>query len=654
MKKAFDPSSSEWLIKEKGYDPAQQGLYETLLTLGNGYMCQRAALEENPLESYRGAYIAGLFDKSESLVPEIVKVPGWTDISVWHNGARFGVDNCAVLSHERALDMRKGILYRSSRLKNKAGKIIRLETKRVLFAHQVRGGFMEITVIPENFSGELKVISGLNGEVTNMGHFPNERIKHLNLKKIERTADHIYLEMETRDKNIRLALASKMVFEDAPKGTAYISKIYGEKCSQEYTFKAMKKNKYSFNKWTSIYTSREGYERQLESAATDTLSDMIRDGIDYHLNKHLEWREKQWQQADVMIKGDKLAQKGLRFNIYHLLIARPHHDPTVSIGAKFLTGEGYKGHAFWDTEIFILPFYIYNFPEDARNLLMYRYYTLNGAQQNARHMGYKGAKYAWESADTGIETTPTSVTLEDGSKIRIFTGDEEHHIVSDVIHGLFDYYYASGDNDFMLKYGAEMLFLTAKFWMSRVEKRRDRYEIRKVIGPDEFHEHVDNNAFTNYLVILHFEKAVEIYESMKKEYPDMLKQLLERIKVSQDDFELMKKMSKTIYFPYDQKSELIEQFEGYFSLRDIKPGKLNREGFPEFPPGVSGDNVDRTQLIKQADVVLMLHLFVDRFSPELKKKNFHYYEARTLHKSSLSPCIYAMMGLEVGDHKKAY
>jgi len=654
MPNYFDLSSSDWLIEEKKFHPHKQQVYESIFTLGNGYLGVRGSLGENPHGSYRGTYIAGIFNKSESFVREIVKAPGWTDFSVWVGDHKCSLMDCRVLSHKRVLDMKKGILHRTTRFRNPKGRIICLETRRVVFAHQVRGAVISASVTAENFSGEIRVISGLNGDVTNKGYFPKERIKHLNLVTMQHDKEHVYLEVETRDDRTKIALAADTIFENPPAEMIKVNRMYGEKFAHEITFTAAKGKTYNFTKWVTTITSREGYERQLESTVTDLLHDMIREGLDYNLKKHIELRERMWDNCGIEIVGDKKAQRGIRFNLYHLMIVKPHHDPTVNIGAKFLTSEGYKGHAFWDTEIFILPFYIYNFPEDAHNLLMYRYYTLKGALENARAMGYSGAKYAWESADNGEETTPSYGIRIDGSRDRIFTGEEEHHIVADVAYGVYKYVEVTGDLKFLYNYGAEIIFLTARFWLSRIEKRRDRYEIRKVIGPDEFHEHVDNNAFTNYLAMWNLKYAVDLYSKMQKDVSETFKTLTKKIGLKVDEVAKMKVVSDTIFFPYDQKAELIEQFEGYFSLDDPKLKKLGKNGLPLYPPGVDPTNLHRTQLIKQADIVLLLYLFPDRFSPELKQKNYRYYEARTMHKSSLSPCIYAIMGLEVGDHKRAY
>jgi kojibiose phosphorylase len=650
----FKLSPEDWLIKEKGFHPHKQGMHESLFTLGNGYLGVRGSLEENPKGSYRGMYIAGIFDKSEGLVTELVKAPSWLDFSVWINNKKFSFDTCRVLSHNRVLDMRKGVLHRTTRFKDSRGRILKVATRRIVFAHQVRGAVMDAEITPENFSGELKVISGLNGDVTNLGYYQNERTKHLSLTGMKRSKGHIYIEMKTREKKIKIAMAATTVFSNPPTGHVKVNRIYGEKFTEEETFHAVAGKRYDFTKWVSILTSREGYEKQLESSTTDLLHDMIREGLDFQLQQHLKAMEEAWERADILVKGDPKAQKGIRFNIYHLLSVKPHHDSTVSIGAKFLTGEGYKGHVFWDTEIFILPFYLFNFPEEAKNLLMYRYYTLGGSIENAKRMNYRGAKIAWESADRGLETTPDWGYRFDGTTDKIFTGDEEHHIVSDVAYAIRQYVEATGDDDFLHNIGAEIIFQTARFWLSRIEKRRGRYEIRKVIGPDEFHEHVDNNAFTNYMVIWHLSYAVEIYKKMKKEVPALLKRVANKIKLRNDEIEQMALAAKVIFFPYDEKTHLVEQFEGYFSLEDHKIDKLDKHGLPELPRGVKRINLRKTQLVKQADVVLLLYLFLDRFTDEFKKVNYTYYEARTMHESSLSPCTHALMGLEIGDHKRAY
>jgi len=653
---AIELSDEDWLVNEDGYNQGQQGMFESIFTLGNGYLGVRGCLEENPEGSYRGTYIAGIFDKSESFVNELVKAPCGVDFSVWAGDHKFSVDRDDVLSHKRVLDMRKGVLHRTTRLKDSEGRVLRLEFRRVVFSHQVHGSVTLISVTPENFSEEIRIISGLNGDVVNRGYHPHERIKHFNLVSMERPGEKtpMYLEMETRQSRIRVALASSTVFDNPPAEVMRVNRIYGEKISEEYVFHAEKGETYHFTKWVTIYSSREGYEKQLQATTTDTLHDLLHEGVDYHLQKHLEFRERQWEAADIRIEGDGIAQKGIRFNIYHMLIAKPHHDPQACIGARFLTGEGYKGHCFWDSEIFLLPFYIYTFPKDARNLILYRYFTLEGSFENAKALGYRGAKIAWESADTGIEETPSYFVRTDGTLNKIFNAEEEHHIVSDVVYGVFNYVNATDDKEFLFNHGAEVIFQTARFWLSRVEWRRNRYEIRKVIGPDELHEHVDNNAYTNYIVSWHLKKAARLYRDMQVKAPDALNSLKKKMGLSESEVEEMQNTSDKMFLPVDEDTELIEQFEGYFSRKDCMIAELNADGLPICPGDVDRISIDRTQLIKQADVVLLLYLLPRLFTPAVTKENYLYYEKRTLHESSLSLCINGIMGLEVGENQRAY
>ncbi|KKC30124.1 trehalose and maltose hydrolase (phosphorylase) [Caldanaerobacter subterraneus subsp. pacificus DSM 12653] len=331
-------------------------------------------------------------------------------------------------------------------------------------------------------------------------------------------------------------------------------------------------------------------------------------------------------------------------------------DPWVSIGAKGLHGEGYKGHVFWDTEIFMLPFFIYVYPEAARTLLMYRYNMLDAARRNAALNGYKGAQYPWESADTGMEETPKWGFDYKGNPVRIWTGDLEHHITADVAFAVWEYFRATNDIDFMLNFGAEIILETARFWASRCEyvEELDRYEINNVIGPDEFHEHVNNNAYTNYFAKWNIKKGLEIIGELKENYPDYYYAITQKISLTPEEVEKWKEVEKKIYIPYDKDKKLIEQFEGYFEKKDYVIEKFDENNMPVWPEGVDVTKLGDTQLIKQADVVMLMLLMPEEFDEETKGINYEYYEKRTMHKSSLSPSMYAIMGLKVGDHRNAY
>ncbi|OQY09159.1 MAG: hypothetical protein B6I29_03995 [Marinitoga sp. 4572_148] len=379
-------------------------------------------------------------------------------------------------------------------------------------------------------------------------------------------------------------------------------------------------------------------------------------GFDKLFEEHKEEYDKLWKIADIKIEGDKKADKALRYNIFSLLSLANPEDNFVSIGAKGLHGEGYKGHVFWDTEIYMLPFYIYEYPEAAKAFLMYRYNTLKKARENAMKNGYKGAQYPWESADTGEEETPKWGEDYYGNKVRIWTGDIEYHITADIAFAIREYLRATDDWNFFLNYGAEMFFETARFWVSRAEynKAKDRYEINEVIGPDEFHEHVNNNFYTNYLAKWNILQALKYVRFLKENYNEQYRKIVEKINLNQDELKKWEIVANKLFIPWNKESHLIEQFEGYFKLKDRTISEYDEKNMPKWPKNVDLSKLNDYQLIKQADVLMLMHLLPEDFDFKTKKINFEYYEKRTMHKSSLSPSMYAIMGLAIGDHSKAY
>ena len=648
-------SEDAWLLRRKGFrrTPNSIQIAESLFTIGNGYLNIRGSLEELPDGHAGGMYLGGVYDRSEADVEELVKCPMWTDVSVWSEGEKFSLSTCTPLFHEQVLDMKKGILHRSTTMRNSVGRILTIESLRLVYMHQVHLGYLLFRITPRNFSAPLRVFSGLNGEVHNRGFFPEERIKHLLIERIERGRNFMYLEMKTRQQGIRIAEAAswKLILPESAR--AYPEpRIYGEKFTSEMTLEVEKGQSYTFEKLAVVHTSREIPEESMFSRSICELKKYVRTRAEVHLAAHLQaWGEK-WKQADIRIAGDPHAQGALRYNIYQLLINGPPFSG--SIGAKFLSSEGYLGHVFWDTEIFILPFFIYNFPETARNMLHYRYATLPGAMKNAERGGYRGAKYAWESASTGEDVTPRFASKLERTIRLIYTGMEEDHIVSDVIYGVEKYFRVTGDEEFLFECGLEMVFQTARFWASRVVLSEGNYEIRRVIGPDEFHEHVDNNAYTNYMVKWHLRLACMLFTYMTKRHRDRLEPICRKIELSEEEVAGWLSVSRCLKFSIDPATMLVEQFDGYFRLRDYVIEGFDRKGHPKLPKGVTYRNIGSTTLIKQADVLLLMHLFPHAFSQEAKQANFDYYEKRTAHKSSLSHCTHAMMGLSVGKRSRAY
>jgi len=315
----------------------------------------------------------------------------------------------------------------------------------------------------------------------------------------------------------------------------------------------------------------------------------------------------------------------------------------VSIGARALTGPVYNGHVFWDTEIFMLPFFTLTYPEAARAMLMYRYHTLPAARAKAARLGYRGALYAWESADTGEEVTPTSVVTPTGELIRIRNGEEEQHISADVAYGVWQYWQATADERFLRDAGGEILLETARFWASRARREQDgRYHIRQVIGPDEYHESVDDNAYTNGMAQWNLEIGVETASLFAERWPDAGRELTQRLRLGAGETDEWRDIAGNMYFGVDQRTGVFEQFQGYFGLEDIDLAAYEPRTVP-MDVLLGRERIRHSKVIKQPDVLMLLYLLWDRFPSNVRQANFWYYEPRTGHGSSLSTGIHAAL-----------
>src|SRR6185437_8009678 len=356
-----------------------------------------------------------------------------------------------------------------------------------------------------------------------------------------------------------------------------------------------------------------------------------------------------WEVGDVVIQGDDSLQRSVRFAVYHLTSAANPDDEYVSIGARALTGDVYFGHVFWDTEIYLLPFYTAVWPEAARALLMYRFHTLPAARAKAARMGWKGALYAWESADTGEETTPETVIGEHGEQIEILTGKYEQHISADVAYAVWRYWRATGDDAFLLSAGAEILMETARFWASRATLEADgERHIRHVIGPDEYHEDVDDNAFTNMMARANIARALEALATIETRWPERAAGLRERLQIDDAELADWRDAEARMVTGFDPATELYEQFAGYDALEPIDLAQYADRSVP-IDVILGRERTQKSQVIKQADVVALAALLPRAFPGVAMEANFRHYEPRTAHGSSLSPAMHALVAARIGD-----
>jgi trehalose/maltose hydrolase-like predicted phosphorylase len=637
-----------WILSEDSFDPKKQHHKETIFTIGNGYLCTRGAFEEGYPDDHRATFIHGVFDAAPIVFTELANAPDWLPIAVYLNGERFSLDTGTVESFQRTLDLRTGLLTRVVSWRSPSGMVATLTFERFASLADEHMLYVRCRVTPE-FAGTVEFRAGLNGNMHNEG------LVHFQWQGQGKRDDVIYLHNRTRKSGIEITTAmritdvigSEIVREDwdvenAPTQMVRVEAVPGQTVG--------------IDKHVAVFTSRD-----VESSEGINLAvSRVRESADWesalNANKHV-WAE-EWERTDVMIEGDEEAQIAIRFNLFQMLIAAPRHDDRVNIGAKTLSGFGYRGHAFWDTEIFMLPLFIYTAPHIAKNLLNYRYRNLPGARRKAQANGYEGAQFPWESADTGDEVTPTWVPhFADRTKlVRIWTGDIEIHISADIAHAAYQYWQATGDDEWFIERGVELFIDTAKFWASRAEwnAEKNRYEYNDVIGPDEYHEHVDNNAYTNRMAQWNLQTALDMLEWLKERAPKRANALIDQLDLNETRLEKWRDVIEKIYF-HIAPSGLIEQFEGYYQRKDINLATLEpRTKSAQEIFGIEGCN--ETQILKQPDVLMLQYVLRSDYLGEIVQVNYDYYMPRTDHTygSSLGPSIMTIMACEVGKPDDAY
>ncbi len=656
-------SDEAYLIEQETYDISKNLQYESVFAMANGYMGVRGAFEEGSHIELPCTFINGVFDKSETFMRELANLPNWLPTKLYVNKELLGVDRSEILSFSRVLDMKKSVLYRHMVVKDRWGNETRIETMRFLSRSNVHFGAIKMFVTALNYDGILECESIIDASVLNFADAPRFKVKHTELVENADASDGIYVEVKTRDFGQHVGIGTRVLLCDASGNNIRKNRMYSRFGEQavEFCDCDLKQNEtIEIHKIMSIYAERDfdgKYSKPIKHAVLTGMEHLDHTTIDTELEQHTSVYAKMWDMADIDIGNDFELNRVIRFNIYQLMSTGSEHDSHVNVGAKLLHGEEYGGHAFWDTELFMLPFFTHVFPETARNLVSYRYFLLDAARRNAADNGYKGAKYPWESADTGDEECPDWTIMPDGSCYRCYVAQYEHHITAAVAVGLYKYFKATGDIGFMLDKGAEIILETARFWSTRFEynEAKQHYEITQVTGPDEWHEPVNNNCYTNYLAMYSIELGFEIIDLLKATYPERYAELVAKLTITDEELSFWRHVHDHVYLPMAKDGKLFEQFEGYFTdYLDVVIEKYNENDMPVRPAILKEMSVRKTTLIKQADVVMLMYLLGDRFDSETQRVNYDYYEKRTLHGSSLSPSIYSIMGLRVGRTDMAY
>lgn len=637
-----------WLIVEDGFSLVREHEIESLFTVSNGYVGTRGSLAEGSAMSAPATLIAGVYDVDpQGGVPQLALAPDWMQLSVSVGGQTMTLEQSKTLSHRRVLDMRQGMLWREWRFEDAAGRITHLRGFRLASMADRHLLLQSLQFTPENYSTRLHLEPA-------MARPPGTTHQLLELPRStaaigSRTSAHTRELCTAAGVRVAFASTERLRIRQDGRWRDLPMQRAGDQDVPWHLDVSMGCT-YRFDRLVSVFTSRE--EERTRDAAMVHLQGKADGDVDALVESHTQAWSGRWQQADVEIVGDESAQRAVRFACYHLISAANADDERASIGARALSGPAYKGHVFWDTEIFMLPFYTITDPPSARALLMYRYHTLGAARDKARRLGFRGALYAWESTDTGEETTPPFVLAPDGELLHILCGEQEQHISADVAYAVWQYWQWTGDDAFFIHAGAEIILETARFWASRGRRGDDgRYHIDHVIGPDEYHEGVDDNAFTNGMAQWNMAIAAQTAALMAARWPQEWRALSHRLALDEEEWSAWPTIASQMYMNMDD-SGLIEQFGGYFALEDVDLSNYGRRtGTTDMLLG--RDRVRRSRVLKQADVLMLLYLLWDRYTLAQHERNFRYYEPRTAHGSSLSPAIHAAFAARLGDAELA-
>ncbi|MER3449638.1 MAG: glycoside hydrolase family 65 protein [Chloroflexota bacterium] len=631
----------DWCLIQAGYEPTRERAFEALFAVANGYAGVRASLPEGTPHSAPGTYLAGVFDDGPvpGAPPELAVGPNWTNLRVCVEGQALSPDTAENIEHRRGLDLRQALFWREWTCRDGAGRTTRTSLVRLASLGDRHALLQSVVLVPEDYSGKVVLESRFAP--------PRRADGQPHPARLEVWPEGILVEWQVRG-GIKVAFG--IGHQTSPDVQPEVKGGDGEVLVR-WAFSAEAGKPIRLDRFAVIFCSHDTPDPAAQAMAR--LRELAAQGAQSLVRGHLCGWDRVWQTVDVTVQGDEFAQRALRFAAYHLSGAANPETDLASVGARALTGPGYKGHVFWDTEIYMLPFFVFTQPAVARALLMYRYRTLPAARLNARRQGYRGALYAWESADTGEEATPAFALAADGRVIPILTGQLEHHISADIAYAVWHYWQATGDDEFFRQAGAEILVETARFWASRCRLGRDGlYHIHRVIGPDEYHEGVDDNAYTNMMAQWNLERAAEAVYILQQRWPEDWRRLYEGLGLDLGEPQEWAQVAARMYTGFDPKTGLFEQFRGYFGLEDIDLSAYRDRKVP-IDVLLGADRVRRSKIIKQPDVVLLIYLLWDRFPPQVRRANFDYYEPRTAHGSSLSLAIHAAVAARLGYADKA-
>lgn len=643
-----------WIISDNSLDKKDLLKNESIFNVANGYIGVRGNFEEKYPENFptvRGTYINAFYEKVSipygekayafpETMQKIVNITDAQDVNILISGEKFSLFEGTVKSFDRYLDMEKGFYRREIWWISPKGKELKIKITRLASLKYLELFAIHYEIERVNFHGEVIIESGINGDVRNFTDDNDPRVAagHANILSINSvTAENEIIQVVSETQNSREVAA---VTTRHKCGVNYeVSYEKHEKSVKAIFVIEPGKELINFTKY-NVYTDSRRYENP-KSRGIEMAEKISQIDFDKLLEEQQHYLEKFWSIADINIEGEDKLQEGLRYNLYQLLQS-VGKDSISNIAAKGLSGEGYEGHYFWDTEIYILPFFTLCYPKIAKQLLKYRYTILDNARQRARELGHKkGAAYPWRT-----------IMGEECSSY-FPAGTAQYHINGDIAYSYIQYYLATGDMDFIKEFGAEVIFETARIWLQIGHFDKGKFKIDAVTGPDEYTAIINNNYYTNVVAKYNLKWASKLYYLLKEADIELLNKLCEKISLTEEEIEQFVKAYENMYLPYNEELKINAQDDSFLSKAVWDFQNTPKEKYPlllNYHPLT----IYRYQVLKQADTVLAHFLAEDESDYETIKNSYDYYEKITTHDSSLSCAVYSIMASKLGYLEKAY
>lgn len=649
----------EWKIIEDRWRPEYHQVSESIFSLGNGQMGQRANHEETYTgEHLQGTYIAGVYYPDKTKVgwwkngyPEyfakVLNAVNWIGLRIIVDGHEVDLNHTdRVTSFYRELDMKAGVLTRRYTYMLPVGSVTVAATRFVSMSDKELG-CMQYSMQFDGYAGEVEVETFLDFDISNQDANYDEKFWVARGEQVTDTYGYVKAETLKTGYQVAAAMTNRWSLQGVQLDILPVKTSTREKyTSQHYRIKVQDGDEISLQKYAVIASTRNNFADDLEEFVVDHVGHRAEEGWGQHLANHTAQWEQIWAMCDVQIGGDIAAQQGIRFNIFQLYQTYTGDDARLNIGPKGFTGEKYGGSTYWDTEAYCLPFYLGTAdPSVARNLLVYRYNHLDRAIENAEKLGF----------DRGAALYPMVTMNGEECHNEWEITFEEIHRNGAIAYAIKDYIDYTGDKDYLAEYGLEVLIGIARFWSQRVHlsPKRQLYVMLGVTGPNEYENNVNNNWYTNYIAVWCLAYATEAMEYVRDHHPQRWSAIRFKTTWQEQELERWSDIRSRMYLPVDEELGIVLQQDNYLDKEDLTVDDLPASARP-INQKWSWDRILRSPFIKQADVLQGMYFFESDFDLDTIRRNFLFYEPRTVHESSLSPCVHAILACLLDMPDKAY